>query len=775
MSRLRAAAAALAFAAPLAAPFAGQAGEAPVPPALPGAPAFGDDLRARLGKLLLERGADHVPRTRHRRPDGSPTYSNRLLLESSPYLQQHAHNPVNWYAWGDEAFEAAKRLGRPVFVSIGYSTCHWCHVMEEESFDDVATARLLNQHFIAIKVDREIRPDVDGVYMAAVQQLTGQGGWPLNVWLTPERAPFYGGTYFPPMASRGRPSFRDVLRQLSDLWANDRARLDLAADALAAAVRKRIEGRPVHRSVEPQAAPLRAAFARYEALFDHTWGGIGNGQKFPSSLSIPLLLRIHRRTGDARPLAMAEKTLERMARGGLHDQVGGGFHRYATEPSWLVPHFEKMLYDNARLVVAYLEGWQATGREEFARVVRKTLRYLEREMRSPRGAFYSAQDADSPGPDGHMHEGWFYTWTPEEIERGLGKSDAKLARRYFGVSEVGNFERRNILHVPESPERIAAEFGIGVEALRSRIAQVEERLYAVRARRPAPLRDDKILLAWNGLVVSAFAQAGLVLDEPSYVRSAERTADFLLRNLQENGRLRRAYTNGRAEGDAFLDDHAFLIAGLLDLYEASPDPRWLREAIRVQSLLDRYYRVAKGGGYFTAASDSEKLIAREQPAFDGAVPSGNSVALLNLLRLHDATTDAVYSHRASQLLAAYQPALETSPTRLAVMLQGVDYMLDTPKQVILVAPETGPDASDLMARLRKIYLPNRLLVSVREGEQLRANAELVPVVREKRARSGRPTAYVCEDRICSLPTSDPDVFAEQLRKVTPLVLEPGGG
>ena len=357
-----------------------------------------------------------------------------------------------------------------------------------------------------------------------------------------------------------------------------------------------------------------------------------------------------------------------MARGGLHDQVGGGFHRYTTEPTWLVPHFEKMLYDNARLVVAYLEGWQATGREEFARVVRKTLRYLDREMRAPHGAFYSAEDADSRGPDGHMHEGWFYTWTPDEIESAVGKSDAKLARRYFGVSEAGNFERRNILHVPEPPERIAAEFEIDAEALRSRIAQVEERLYAVRAKRPAPLRDDKILLGWNGLVVSAFARAGLALDEQSYVRSAERTADFLLVNLQQNGRLLRAYTHGRAEGDAFLDDHAFLIQGLLDLYEASPDPRWLREAIRVQGLLDRHYADAKGGGYFTAAADSEKLIAREQPSFDGAVPSGNSVALLNLLRLHDATTKVAYLNRASQLLAAYQPALEASPTSLAVML-----------------------------------------------------------------------------------------------------------
>jgi uncharacterized protein YyaL (SSP411 family) len=745
---------------------------APIPPALPGAPAFGDALRQRLEQALRAQGADYEPRTRHRNPDGSPTFSNRLLLESSPYLQQHAHNPVSWYPWGDEAFEAAKRLGRPVFVSIGYSTCHWCHVMEEESFDDVATARLLNQEFIAIKVDRELRPDVDAVYMAAVQQLTGRGGWPLNVWLTPDREPFYGGTYFPPKAGRGRPSFRDVLRQLSSMWSAERARVDLAASALRDAVREKIEGTPARTSVEPHPELLRRALARYDALFDDAWGGLGSGQKFPSSLSIPLLLRIHRRSGEARALEMAETTLERMARGGIHDQVGGGFHRYATEPTWLVPHFEKMLYDNARLALAFLEGWQATGRADFAKVVHKTLGYLEREMRSPRGAFYSATDADSRGPDGHMHEGRFFTWTPEEIERAVGEGGAELVRRYFGVTPGGNFEGRSILHVPQPPEAVAAQLEIPVEELEQRISRAEKRLYAVRATRPGPLRDDKILLAWNGLVVSAFARSGLALDEPSYVRQAERTASFLLENLQQDGRLRRAYARGRAEGTAFLDDHAFLIAGLLDLYEAAPDPRWLREAIRVQSLLDRWYRDGKGGGYFTTASDAEQLIAREKPSFDGALPSGDSVALLNLLRLHEATHDAVYLHRAGQVLAAFQPQLEASPTSLAVMLEGVDYMLDSPKQVILVAPETGSDSSDLLARLRGIYLPNRLLVSVREGAELRAHAELVPLVRQKVARAGRPTAYVCEERVCSLPTSDPDVFAEQLRKVHKLELGP---
>ena len=522
------------------------------------------------------------------------------------------------------------------------------------------------------------------------------------------------------------------------------------------------------RTAAPDARLLQSALQRYSALFDDEWGGLGTGQKFPSSLSIPLLLRIHRRTGDARALTMAERTLDRMARGGIHDHVGGGFHRYATERTWLVPHFEKMLYDNARLVVAYVEGWQVTGREDFAQVARKTLAYLGREMKSPRGGFYSATDADSEGPDGHMHEGLFFTWTPAEITRAVGKEESRLVMRYFGATLAGNYEGRNILNQPRAPEAIAGEFGIEPDELARRITAAEQRLYEARSSRPPPLRDEKILVAWNGLAISAFARAGLALDEPGYVRTAERAADFLLLNLIEKGRLHRAYTNGWAQGFAFLDDHAFLIAGLLDLYEAAPDPRWLHEAIRLQNLLDRYYRDPQGGGYYTTASDGEALIAREKPAFDGAVPSGDSVTLLNLLRLHELTTDGVYLHRAGQVLSAFQSAIETSPTGLAVMLEGVDYMLDTPKQVVLIAPETGPDASALLAELRRTYLPNRMLVSVREGPELRENARLVPVAREKVARAGQPTAYVCENRTCDLPTSDPSVFAGQIRKVTPL-------
>ncbi|MBW2281366.1 MAG: thioredoxin domain-containing protein [Deltaproteobacteria bacterium] len=739
-----------------------------MPSALPGAPALGDALRVRLGETLARQGADYVPRTRHRRADGLPTYTNRLLLESSPYLRQHAHNPVNWYPWGDEAFAQAKRLGRPVLVSIGYSTCHWCHVMEEESFDDVATARLINERFIAIKVDREVRPDIDAVYMAAVQRLAGRGGWPLNVWLTPDREPFYGGTYFPPRGSPGRPGFRDVLRQLSDLWNADPERVEQAAQSLTAAVRAKLEGESADSTIEPRVAPLRRVLAVYGARFDEEWGGLGGGQKFPSSMSVPLLLRIHRRTGNDRALQMAVTTLERMATGGIHDHVGGGFHRYATERTWLVPHFEKMLYDNARLVVAYLDGWQATGREDFAAVARKTLDYVAREMKSPEGAFFSATDADSRAPGGHMHEGWFFTWTPGEIREVLGDDRGEGILDYYGVSEAGNFEGRSILHVREPLASVAKRLGTSEEDLRLQFDLDLARLYEARAERPPPLLDDKVLAAWNGLMISAFAQAGLALGEPDYTATAATAAGFALERMRQDGRLRRVFKDGRADGDAFLDDYAFLIAGLLDLHEADGRRRWLEEAIALQKVQDAHYLDAAGGGYFTTADDQEKLLAREKPDFDGAVPAGGSVAFLNLLRLHEITTEPAYLERAVQTLSAFRTVIESRPTELAVMLEGVEYLLDTPKQVILVAPASGPGPAELLDRLRTTYLPNRMLLSVREGSQLRENAELVPLVREKAARGGRPTAYVCERRICDLPTSDPDVFSKQIGRVAPL-------
>jgi len=733
-----------------------------IPESLPGAAAFPEPLREQLATALRERGPEYAPRTKHLRDDGSPVYTNRLLLETSPYLGQHAHNPVDWRPWGDEAFAEARRRGVPVLVSIGYSTCHWCHVMEEESFDDVDTARLLNQNFVAIKVDREMRPDVDQIYMNALQAMGQRGGWPLNVFLTPDRKPFYGGTYFPPIERQGRPSFRAVLSAISEDYAKDPARMATFGARLEAAVREGLEAANAGESKVPDVATLNRAAAEALARIDREWGGSGEGTKFPSNVPLRFLLRYHRRSGDPAALDLGVLTLERMAQGGIYDHVAGGFHRYATDRRWLVPHFEKMLYDNALLAVVYLEAWQATGREDFARVARETLDYMAREMRSPDGGFYSATDADSPTPDGGSEEGWFFTWTPAEIEAAVGADDARVVAAWYGVTPEGNFEGRSILHTGRSRTEVAAELEISPDELATRIARAREKLYAARQQRPAPLRDDKILAAWNGLAISAFARAGFALDEPRYLDVARRAADFALTRMREDGRLRRAYQGGRASGPAFLEDYAFLIAALLDLYEASPDPRWLREALALQTALDAHHADDAGGGYFRTARDHEKLLAREKPSRDGALPSGNSIEAQNLLRLAELTGDDAYRTRALGIFAAMAERVSRSPGAFGALLLALDFHWDATKEVVIVAPPGRDGLAAMLAPLRRTFAPNRIVAVVTQGADLDALAQLVPLVEGKRAIAGKTTAYVCENRVCAYPTSDPATFARQL-------------
>ena len=457
-----------------------------------------------------------------------------------------------------------------------------------------------------------------------------------------------------------------------------------------------------------------------------------------------------------------------MARGGIYDQVGGGFHRYATDVSWLVPHFEKMLYDNALLITAYLEGYQAAGREDFAAVAREILRYVERDMTSAQGVFYSATDADSFNPAGEREEGWFFTWTPAEIEQILGADRARLVNAYFGVTPGGNLEGRNILHAAKTTAEAARELNVSEERVEATVREAKETLYTARNRRPPPLRDEKILTSWNALMISAHAQAAFVLDDERYLRRAERAATFLLENLVEDGRLLRSYLNGQARQQGYLDDHAFLIAALLDLYETGGNLRWLQEAIRLQQVLDEQYWDREHGAYFATSEGHEQLIAREKPGYDGAEPSGNSVASMNLVRLHELTTNDEYRQRAEQCFRAFAPVFEKSPASLSEMLLALDFHLDTPKQIIVVAPSSRQQANALLAPLRRTFLPNRVLAAVAQGAQLDAHAALVPLLEEKRALRGQPTAYVCERRVCDLPTGDPAVFAKQIGKVEPL-------
>ncbi|MFQ5671200.1 MAG: thioredoxin domain-containing protein [Acidobacteriota bacterium] len=736
---------------------------------LPGATPFPRALEEQLDAARRLRGSGYRPRTRHLRGNGWAMYTNRLFLSSSPYLLQHAHNPVNWYPWGDEAFETARKLGRPVLLSVGYSTCHWCHVMEEESFEDLEIARVMNENYVAIKVDREERPDVDSIYMSAVQAMTGSGGWPMTVWLTPDRKPFYGGTYFPPRDGvRGaQTGFLTLLVKLKELYDQQPQRVMQASTQLTQAIQMRLAGGE-QGSRMPGVAVLRNAMEFYEQHFDPVHGGLQGQHKFPSSLPVRFLLRYHRRTQDPKALKMSVLTLEKMAAGGIYDQVGGGFHRYSTDPQWLIPHFEKMLYDNALLVSAYLDGYQATGREDFARIAREILRYVQRDMTSPQGAFYSATDADSLGPDGHLEEGYYFTWTPEELVKVLGADRARIVSAFYGVTPAGNFEGRNLLHVPRPLRAVARGLDLPPEKLRSIIEKAREALYRARSKRQAPLRDEKILTAWNGLMISGFARAALVLDDPDDARIAARAASFVLGNLRQGGRLRRSFKDGRAEHNAYLEDYAFLVAGLLDLFEATSEKQWLEEAIALDRVLHQQYEDTGGGGFFMTSKDHESLLAREKPAYDGAEPSGNSVAVLNLLRLHEFTTDDRYRQRAEEALQSFQGILVRQPSALSEMLLAVDFQTDTPKEVIIVQDGTPGQAASLLAELRTTFLPNRVLAVVREGAEQEALASLVPLVEGKTAQNGEATAYVCEERVCKLPTRSPEVFARQIRSVKPL-------
>ena len=736
---------------------------------LPGAEAPDELLHQRLAARLAAKPDDWRPRTRHVREDGSPKYTNRLGLESSPYLQQHAHNPVDWHPWGDEAFEKAKRLGRPVFLSIGYSTCHWCHVMEEESFEDEEIAAALNSKYVAIKVDREERPDVDSVYMSAVQALTGRGGWPMSVWLAPDRRPFYGGTYFAARdGDRGaRTGFLTLVHALRGHYDEDPERIAQAGAQLAERIRMMSEPpAPTGADVDVEAAAEQATRS-YRTSFDPVNGGLGTrGNKFPSSLPIRWLLRRHARSGEASLLEMADLTMRKMAEGGMYDHVGGGFHRYSVDPVWLVPHFEKMLYDQALLVPVYLEGFQATGNERFAAVAQDVLAYVKREMTAPAGGFYSATDADSVTPSGLREEGWFFTWTPTELEAVLGSEAARVVGTHYAVTPTGNFEGRSILHLTRDVADTAGLLGMPVEAVARTLESSREKLYAVRSERPAPLRDDKILAGWNGLMISAFAQAALVLDEPDHAASANAAADFILGTMRrEDGRLFRSWNAGVFGAQGVLDDYAFFIAGLLDLYEATGDVGRLRAAVELDEVLRTAFEDLEAGGYYRTPSDGEVLLVREKPSQDGARPTGTSIQMLNLLRLAEFTTDDAYRRRADATVAALSGMFKRAPRALSDGMLALDFRQGRVREIVVVAPPgtaAYSEAKPLLDVLRRTFVPNRILAVASEGPELEALAAVVPLAAGKTARGGRVTAYVCERGTCKLPTSDPDVLARQL-------------
>jgi uncharacterized protein YyaL (SSP411 family) len=672
--------------------------------------------------------------------------TNRLVHETSPYLRQHARNPVDWYPWGPEALEAAKKLDRPIFLSIGYSACHWCHVMEHESFEDEAIAAVMNAHFICIKVDREERPDLDQIYMNAVQLMTRRGGWPMSVFLTPDLKPFFGGTYWPPQSRMGMPGFHEILLKVHEAWVSRRSELNHSAEELTAAVRQIAAASGERSSLDESL--LKRAMQRMVSMADRRHGGFGGAPKFPHSMDLRLLLRCHRRFGDPDALAVSRLTLDKMASGGIYDHLGGGFHRYSTDERWLAPHFEKMLYDNALLVPAYLEAFQTTGEADYARVVRETLDYVLREMTQPAGGFYSTQDADSEG-----EEGKFFVWSEDEIDKLFGPEDARLFNYCYDVTPDGNWEEKNILNRPKSHAQAAKVLGVDEAKLSELLTRCRQKLFQVRSKRVAPGRDDKVLVSWNGMMISAMAFGAQVLGDERYAKAARDAADFLLRTMRtREGALLHSFKDGQARFNAYLDDYAWLIDGLIDLYQATFEPRYLDDAVALAGKMIALFHDDKDHGFFYTSSDHEALIARNKEAQDGSTPSGNSMAACALLRLSRLCGRSDFEKIAVSTLEFVSSILAQSPTAASQALLALDFLLGPAHEVAIVDGTRMTESDEVLAALHRRFLPNKIVVrktAALTDESLPAT--LTPLLKGKVSRAGNATIYLCDHGTCGLP------------------------
>ena len=727
--------------------------------------------------------------------------ANRLVQEKSPYLLQHARNPVKWFPWGEEAFEKARRENKPIFLSIGYSTCHWCHVMAHESFEDAATAEIMNREFVNIKVDREERPDVDRVYMTFVQATTGGGGWPMSVWLTPQLAPFVGGTYFPPEDRFGHPAFKRVLQRIAEAWKNDRAKISSQAanivDALREAAKDQISAGKI------DAVSLESAYQQFARTFDAHEGGFGGAPKFPRPVTLNFLTRFHARNPDSdsgqHALEMVLLTLRKMAAGGIHDHIGGGFHRYSVDAYWHVPHFEKMLYDQAQLASAYLDAFQITGESDFATTARDILNYVRRDMTSPEGGFYSAEDADSPvavaavydrrdseigahrEPLHRNAEGAFYVWTKQEIDDALGE-DAPIFSFHYGVEENGNapagadphgeFVGKNILIERHSLAETARSRSTGVspvddedeEAIRGLLGQSRQELFSIRNKRPRPHLDDKIIAAWNGLMISAFARAAQLLNDVYYLEAGTQAANFIRANLYDESRkiLFRSYREGRGEVEGFADDYAFVTQGLLDLYEASFDPGWLRFALELQGQMDALFWDNESGGYFTVTGHDGNILLRLKEDNDSAEPAASSVTALNLARLAAIRNDGELLARAKKTVNAFARQLAHFPSALPQMLVAFDFLEGSPRQIVIAGDPGSPETRALLTEVHRHFLPSKVLLLADGAEGQKYLGEKNEAIRAMSMVGGKPAAYVCENFACKAPVTDVDEFRDLL-------------
>jgi hypothetical protein len=682
---------------------------------------------------------------------------NRLIHETSPYLLQHANNPVDWYAWGPEALERSRTEDKPILLSIGYSACHWCHVMERESFENQAIAALMNQNFINIKVDREERPDLDAVYMEAVQLLTGSGGWPMTVFLTPQGKPFYGGTYFPPVDRMNMPGFPRLLQSISEAYQTNRGEIERVTGQVVEQM-----GRANH--LDPGVTPLSAeilhqAYSTLASNFDYQNGGFGTAPKFPQPMTPEFLLRYYHHGYNQRALEMVEMTLEKMACGGIYDQIGGGFHRYSTDAYWLVPHFEKMLYDNALLARLYLHAYQLTRRDLYRRICEETLDYVLREMTDPQGGFYSAQDADSEG-----EEGKFFVWSPQELREAIGAADARIFGDFCGVTEGGNFEGANILTRRPDEGLFAEKHHMTREELIALIVRSKQKLLGVRNQRVHPLRDDKVLAGWNGLMLRSFAEAGAALGRPDYLEAAQANARFLLDNMMPGGRLLRTWRDGQAKLLGYLEDYSGIADGLLALYEATLETRWLTGAIALADQMNDLFWDDGVSGFYDTGKDHEMLVVRPRDIFDNAQPSGSSMASDVLLKLAVITGKDEYASRAAAPLRPMVQMMGRAPGGTGHWLAVLDFYVSMPREIAIIGSRDDPATRALLETVFQRYLPNKVVVGGSRAsiEHLRKNGLDFPLLEDRDQVGGQPTAFVCQNYACQLPVTEPDALAQQL-------------
>ena len=689
-------------------------------------------------------------------------HQNRLIQEKSPYLLQHADNPVDWYPWGADAFTKAQSENKPIFLSIGYSTCHWCHVMAHESFEDLEVGKLMNETFVSIKVDREERPDIDAVYMKVCQMMTGSGGWPLTIIMTPDKEPFFAATYIPRESRFGLIGMLDLIPRIKELWSTRQTEVLDSASQITGALRQASSD---ISNEELSESMLHLTYEQLASRFDQENGGFSIAPKFATPHNLLFLLRYWARTGNEQSLHMVEKTLQAMRSGGIYDHIGFGFHRYSTDTQWLVPHFEKMLYDQAMLAMAYTEAYQVTGKEEYAQTAREIFAYILRDMTAPDGGFYSAEDADTDG-----EEGKFYLWTHQEIAQVLSVEEANLATIAFSIKKDGNFSETdgrenisNILHLTETLEELATNLNISVHELKKNLEKIRKKLFAYREKRVHPHKDDKILTDWNGLMVAALSKGAQVLNEPQYASAAKRAIDFTLNNmLMPDGRLLHRFRDGQAALPAYIDDYAFLIYGMLELYETSFDSRYLEGAIALNGdLIDHFWDGDEGGFYFTA-DDSESLLIRQKEIYDGAIPSGNSVAMLNLLRLARITGNHDFEEKAARIGRAFAANVRQSPFAYTQLMVALDFAIGPCYEVIIVGDPQSDDTREMLDAIRRRFIPNKV-VMLRQIEQESPEIEhIAPFTKNLTSIDGKATAYVCLNYKCKRPTTDTRAMLELL-------------